>query len=179
MTPCVLVVDDDPVVRQSIRRVLEAEHYEVYSAADADEAEQLDPRGVNVLLLDINLPLRSGWGTFERLTARNPFMTVIIAAGQDQQVQAGTVAGAAASLEKPLDVAALLATIRDELARPRVTRVLRQAGGPGGPGGAREPRWAAPDAWQVFEALRARCERPFQFELPVRCGDGGRAAPAR
>jgi len=153
----VLVVDDDQSVRRSIRKVLEQEGYEVLCAADGEEAVRLSPRDVEVLILDIGLPLRSGWEVFEQLTARNPLMVTVIITGKDKQFLTAAAAGACAFMEKPIDVDAMVQTLADLLAEPREERVRRLAGR-----GA-EPRYVAPDVRQFFEDLYARINHPFHF----------------
>src|SRR5437773_10899838 len=65
----VLIVDDDSAVRQSLSKVLRGEGYEVFQAADGREAVEChDPEQLDLLLLDLSLPFRDGWDTFERLT---------------------------------------------------------------------------------------------------------------
>jgi len=65
----ILVVDDDPSVREMLARVLADEGYAVMSAADGQEAlETAVAAPVDLVLLDLNMPGRSGWDTFEGLT---------------------------------------------------------------------------------------------------------------
>ena len=74
----VLIVDDDPAVSGSVKRVLEGAGYAVSLAMDSEEAIiQFLPEQTDLLLLDLNLPTRSGWDVFERLTTRCPFVPVI------------------------------------------------------------------------------------------------------
>ena len=65
----ILVVDDDPQIRASLRKVLRAEGYEVVLAADGQQGvEKFNAERIDLLLLDLNMPVKSGWDTFERLT---------------------------------------------------------------------------------------------------------------
>ena len=69
----ILVVDDDASVREMLGRVLFAEGYGAWLAADGIEALTIaGVAQVDLVLLDLNLPKKSGWDTFERLTAANP-----------------------------------------------------------------------------------------------------------
>ena len=125
----VLIVDDDAAVRQSIRKVLEGTGYEVATASDGEAAVvQFVPEQIDLVLLDLNLPLRSGWDVFERLTTRYPFVPVIIITGIPDQYRTALVAGAGALMEKPIDVPALLNTMEELLAEPKEARLRRMCG---------------------------------------------------
>ena len=76
-------------------------------------------------MLDLNMPVKSGWDTFEGLTTVNPFLPiVIITARADAHSEAAT-RGIAALMQKPLDIPALLKKMRDLLAEAAVKRLLR------------------------------------------------------
>jgi len=69
----VLVVDDDVAVRESLIKVLEAEDYVVVSAADGLEAlQRFDPEQIDLLLLDLNLPLQNGWTPSSASLSKTP-----------------------------------------------------------------------------------------------------------
>jgi CheY-like chemotaxis protein len=129
MKKTVLVVDDDAAVRHSVRKVLEGAGYEVAAAADGEEAVvQFVPEQIDLVLLDLNLPLRSGWDVFERLTTRYPFVPVIIITGMPDQYRTALAAGTSALMEKPIDVPALLKTMDELLAEPKEARLRRMCG---------------------------------------------------
>ena len=122
----VLVVDDDPSVRESLGKVLSGEGYEVALAADGPAAlERFEKGTIDLLLLDLGLPIRNGWDTFERITSRNPLMPVIIVTGQTEHYHVAVPAGVGALMEKPLDAPRLLQTIRELLAEPEHARLPR------------------------------------------------------
>jgi CheY-like chemotaxis protein len=125
----VLVVDDDASVRISLRKVLADAGYEVALAADDQEAMvQFEGGHVDMLLLDISLPVRNGWGAFERITNEAPVLPIIITTGQANRHDLAVAAGVGAMMEKPLDVAELLSTIQQLLAEPIEVRLLRLCG---------------------------------------------------
>jgi CheY-like chemotaxis protein len=129
MKKSVLVVDDDAAVRQSIRKILEGAGYEVAAACDGEEAVvQFVPEQIDLVLLDLNLPLRSGWDVFERLTTRYPFVPVIIITGMPNQYRTALAAGASALMEKPIDVPTLLTTMDELLTEPKEARLRRMCG---------------------------------------------------
>jgi CheY-like chemotaxis protein len=129
MKKTILLVDDDPGVRRMLLRVLEEEDYVVVPAANGLEAvEMVINAAPDLVLLDLNLPVQNGWDTFERLTAENPWLPVIIITARPNQLFPALASGAGALMEKPLDLPKLLRTIRDLLAEPAETRLARIAG---------------------------------------------------
>jgi DNA-binding response OmpR family regulator len=108
----ILVVDDDDSVREMLPRVLAGEGYQVWAAADGTAAlEMATAVKFDLVLLDLNLPGKSGWDTFEALTALDPLLAVIIITARSNQLVTARNAGAGALLEKPLDFAKLLETV--------------------------------------------------------------------
>ncbi|MHB8522869.1 MAG: response regulator [Limisphaerales bacterium] len=125
----ILVVDDDGQIRESLRKVLQAEDYEVVLAADGQEGiGKFASEPIDLLLLDLNLPAKSGWDIFERLSFMSPLLPIIIITGRHNQYEMAKAAGVGALMEKPLDVPLLLQTITELLAEPAETRLERLAG---------------------------------------------------
>ncbi len=90
----VLLVDDEPGVRRMLSRLLEEEGYIVLQAADGIEAlEWTTSQTPDLVLLDLNLPAQNGWDTFERLSARNPYLPVIIITAKPNQLFPALAAG--------------------------------------------------------------------------------------
>jgi DNA-binding response OmpR family regulator len=126
-----LLVDDDSAVRRMLSRVLAEEHYDVLTARNGLEAINLaHSHKVDLVLLDLNLPVKNGWDTFERLTAENPLLPVLIITARSNQVFPALAAGAGALMEKPLDLPYLLQTIRELLNESAELRLARIAGKP-------------------------------------------------
>ena len=125
----ILVVDDDPQIRESLRKVLRAEGYEVALAANGQEGiGKFNAERFDLLLLDLNLPDNSGWDIFGTLTSLNPFLPIIIITGRDKQYELAAGAGVGALMQKPLDVPRLLQTITELLAESAETRLKRLVG---------------------------------------------------
>ena len=125
----VLIIDDDASVRDSIGKVLKGAGYEVTTADDGEEAAtQFVPERIDLVLLDLNLPFRSGWDVFERLTTRHPTMPLIIITGMPNQYPTALAAGVGALMEKPIDAPALLKTMDELLAEPAERRLRRMCG---------------------------------------------------
>jgi CheY-like chemotaxis protein len=127
----ILLVDDDPAVREMLGRILIEEGYVVLPAANGQEALDLTAATqINLVLLDLNLPVKNGWDTFERLTTENPFLPIIIITARPNQLFPALASGVGALMEKPLDFPKLLQTIRRLLEEPASTRLARVAGKP-------------------------------------------------
>ena len=124
----ILVVDDDPQIRESLRKVLSAEGYEVMLAADGREGiEKFDAEQIDLLLLDVSLPDISGWDVYGAVTSLNPFVPIIITGKNDQHELAG-LSGVGALVEKPLNVPQLLQNIAEILAETPETHLKRLVG---------------------------------------------------
>jgi DNA-binding response OmpR family regulator len=125
----ILLVDDDPSVREMIGRVLTGEGYFVFAAANGAEALGIaSANHIDLALLDLNMPGKGGWDTFEQLTARDPLLAVIIITARPNQLFTALGAGAGALLEKPLDFPRLLSTVQQLLTESAELRLARIAG---------------------------------------------------
>ena len=122
----ILVVDDESSIREALRKVLRCEHYDVLLAETGEDAiERCRSRRVDLLLLDLNLPGRNGWGTLEWLGKVNPLLPVVIITGGANERELAEKSGADALMEKPLNVPLLLQTIRELLDEPMESREER------------------------------------------------------
>ena len=111
----ILLADDDREVLASLRAALASEGYNVIVATNGREAIEHFRQGhIDVALLDLNMPVKGGWETFERLTTIHPLLQVIVITARPDQYPLAAAAGVAALMEKPLDLPLLLQTI-DEL----------------------------------------------------------------
>ncbi|MEI6392151.1 MAG: response regulator [Verrucomicrobiota bacterium] len=125
----ILIVDDDLQIRESLRKLLRAEGYEVVLATSGQEGfDKFDQENTDLLLLDLNLPGCSGWDVFGTITSLNPFLPIIIITGRDNQRELAAGAGVGALMEKPLDVPVLLQTITGLLAESAEKRLRRLVG---------------------------------------------------
>ena len=153
----ILVVDDDRSVREALKQVLEAEGWRVMLAADGEAAvASCSSQAVDLLVLDLGLPLRSGWDAFEQITAANPLMPILVITGQSKQFEIAVAAGVGAFLEKPVDVPRLIGIIRELMTEPMQTRLERLCGR------RHDTRHVAADSRAFMEDLRRRYETPFR-----------------
>jgi len=130
--PCVLIVDDDQSVRDSLRKVLGQAGYAVVVAPDGREGlAHLKQQKLQLLLLDLNLPKLSGFDLLDVAVERCPLVPVIILTGLMSQCVPGALTGADAVIEKPPDVNLLLETIGQLLNEPAERRIRRLISSPG------------------------------------------------
>lgn len=127
----ILLVDDDPGIRVMLTRVLNDAGYTVESAKDGNDALDHARSGkIDLVLLDLNMPGKDGWDTYEQLTSDHPMLPVIIITARPSQQFTALAAGTGALMEKPLDLPKLILTIRDLLDEPEDVRISRLAGRP-------------------------------------------------
>ena len=76
MAKTVLIVDDDPTQRRILQAVIEKSGFSTLQASDGDTALEIalstDGKKIDLMLLDLVMPGRSGMDTLEELTRRNP-----------------------------------------------------------------------------------------------------------
>lgn len=104
----ILVVDDDEAIRQVIAEVLREEGYDVVCAENGAQAlvELGKPDRPDLVLLDLMMPVMSGWEVLEHLEARDKLAEVPIVV-----VSAMTAPGVCEHLAKPIDLDDLLSTV--------------------------------------------------------------------
>ncbi|MCW5553424.1 MAG: universal stress protein [Verrucomicrobiae bacterium] len=109
----VLVVDDDPSVRESLHKLLTSEQYHVTVAGNGNEViGKVDPAHVDLVLLDLKMQGKNGWVIFRHLRALKPHLPVVLITGMPNRFKLAASAGVNALVEKPLDVPLLLETVR-------------------------------------------------------------------
>jgi two-component system, OmpR family, response regulator MprA len=127
----VLVVDDEPAVRQAVQRALTFEGYEVSVAKEGSQAlELLALQSVDAVVLDVLMPNLDGFEVCRRLRAAGDSTPVLMltALGRVDDRVTGLDAGADDYLAKPFALQELLARVRALLRRSTPTNdVLRFA----------------------------------------------------
>jgi DNA-binding NtrC family response regulator len=135
-TSRLLIIDDEPSIRESLDTLLTLEGFDVTLAPDgARGLDILSRADFDLLLLDLALPGESGIDLLPRITAMHPNLPVIMitAFGTVGNVVDAVRAGAENFIQKPWDNEKLLADIRSAIARHRaeaeviqLKRVLKQ-----------------------------------------------------
>src|SRR5258708_5903555 len=129
----VLLVENDPQVREALVSVLSSENYQVASAASCDEAVlQYQDNPADVVLLDLSLQAEDGWDVFQALKQLDPNLPIIVISARADCLADVSAAGASGALEKPFDITALLSLLNQAVAnknsgRTRVTQLALAA----------------------------------------------------
>lgn len=118
----ILIVDDDPELRQALKLRLRANHYDTVHAVDGYSAiAQAQKEHPDLIILDLGLPAGDGFIVLERLQDDDKLsaIPVVVLTARDPQgnEQRAMQAGAAAYFQKPADNAELLDVIRATLPR--------------------------------------------------------------
>ena len=118
--PLVLIVDDDPRVREFLRVNLEMDGYAVREAASAEEGlTALEEEVPDLVLLDVNMPKVDGWEMLQRVQERHGVgaIPVIMFSGKVEQEEADSAVerGAHAFIGKPFDPQKLIESTRQLL----------------------------------------------------------------
>lgn len=114
----VLVVDDDADMRLSLQLALEMAGYSVRAAAngrDALEAQAREP--ADIVITDIFMPEADGFEIIDSLHARFPGTKIVVISGagkisKREYLSTAAIIGVDATVQKPFDVDALIATLR-------------------------------------------------------------------
>jgi two-component system OmpR family response regulator len=114
----ILIVDDDPGIREAVSEFLSRHGFVVETAADAPQMEQALARGpVDLVVLDVMLPGEDGLSICRRLSDAGPPIIMLSAMGEDTDRIVGLEIGADDYLPKPCNPRELLARIRAVLRR--------------------------------------------------------------
>ena len=119
-TETVLLVEDEPAVRQLARMMLERSGYRVIQAATAEEAEATHlayAGSIRLLITDVVLPGSSGPDLFQRLSIRDPKLKVLYMSGytDDAVFRTGRLQHGVAFVQKPFTADVLRKKTREVL----------------------------------------------------------------
>jgi PAS domain S-box-containing protein len=122
----ILLVEDEPAVRELARTVLSEQGYKVIEAQNSEDAVRLAGKHrseIHLLLTDVVMPGMSGRDLAKHLTALHPYLRVLYMSGYTHNVIAenGTLEEGLSFLQKPFAPLALTQRVRETLDRPVVT----------------------------------------------------------
>jgi PAS domain S-box-containing protein len=123
----ILLVEDEDLVRQVVRRMLERNGYQVLEAARGQEALRLSedhPGPIHLVLTDVVMPGMNGRDTVTALLARRPEVRVLYMSGHTENaiVHHGMLETGLAFIQKPFKYEDLMAKVREILEGPSPPR---------------------------------------------------------
>jgi DNA-binding response OmpR family regulator len=122
--PTVLVIDDEPVIRQSLELLLETYGFQVALARDGAQGlaafRRIEP---DLVLTDIVMPNQDGIETILTMRRERPSAKIIAMSGRGsvgnaEYIDIAARLGADAAIPKPLDAAKLIAAVQALMPQP-------------------------------------------------------------
>jgi len=157
--PYILVVDDEPAIRELIQDILQDEGYQVTTAGNGDEARAcLAERLPKLVLLDIWMPDVDGISLLREFKQQEPNLAIVMMSGHgtiESAVEA-TRLGASDFIEKPLSTAKLLRGVEAALANQLKLATSKQYQ-------AQEPIGKSPET----VLLRKQAQRVAKHNMPI------------
>lgn len=126
----VLIADDEPNIRESLKKLLELDGLEAVCAEDGLRAQELlAEEAFDLALLDLKMPRAGGQEVLEWIVAEGLALPVVMisAHGEISDAVRALKAGARDFLEKPFDSAELIAKVREVAAEGRKLRTQEAA----------------------------------------------------
>src|SRR4051812_23972518 len=120
----VLIAEDEPSIVAAVEFLLQRSGYEVYVARDGEEALDLvEKHRPDLVLLDVMMPLRSGYDVCarmrERAALRHIKIVMLSAKRRDAEVNKGLAVGADLYVTKPFSTRELMDQINEMLSQPQ------------------------------------------------------------
>ena len=118
----IMVVDDDPDILITIRKIFENEGYEVFTVdSGIDCIKELERGFKGVILMDIMMPFMDGWDTIEEITkrglAKDILITILTARGTpDHEKIKGLESFIYDYITKPFDTKKLISKVKQMVA---------------------------------------------------------------
>lgn len=125
----ILIVEDDPIIRQTVEYSLRRAGFDTLVAADGIEGLKIAvEQAPDLVLLDLMLPGIDGYAFAEQLRRRNSDAAIIMltALAQERDKVRGLDAGADDYMTKPFSMEELLARVRANLRRVKERKVLQK-----------------------------------------------------
>ena len=116
--PIILIVDDDPEIRSTLKKLLELSGHGVLTAKSGLAAiESLEQAQVDLMITDIVMPDQDGLASIKLARQANPDLPIIAMSGGSQlhtedYLRLAKAFGANDVLQKPFDASALLEAIK-------------------------------------------------------------------
>ncbi|GAB3649160.1 sigma-54 dependent transcriptional regulator [Echinicola sediminis] len=130
--PKILIIDDEKVIRSTLKEILEYENYDIAEAQDGVEGlKMIEKQDFDLVLCDIKMPKMDGLEVLDKVCQmdRQPQFIMISAHGSIESAVEATKKGAFDFIPKPPDLNRLLLTVRNALEKKDLvteTKVLKK-----------------------------------------------------
>lgn len=122
MSQHILIIDDDPAIRETLMEVLEEEGYSVACATNGAEGlAAIEHAMPAMVLLDMRMPVMDGWGFAKALHDRAIHLPLVVMTAAQESTQWSQEIAAAALLAKPFSLDDLLQAVEQICPREDVT----------------------------------------------------------
>ncbi len=126
----ILIVEDNPILRQGLQEMLELEGFAVFSAANGQLAlDEMQDKSPDLILSDIAMPVMDGHAFFRAVRERSEWVSIpfvfLTARGEREDVLAGKDMGAEDYLVKPVTREDLITVVNSRLERSHQLRVVQ------------------------------------------------------
>ncbi|MCL6260039.1 sigma-54 dependent transcriptional regulator [Aquiflexum sp. TKW24L] len=128
----ILIIDDERIIRSTLREILEYEKYEISEAQDGEQGlKMMQEEDYDLVLCDIKMPKMDGIEVLEKTAEmdKSPLFIMISAHGSIETAVEATKKGAFDFIPKPPDLNRLLLTVRNALDKKNLvseTKVLKK-----------------------------------------------------
>ena len=163
-----LVVDDEPLIRNFLTRCLEGWGYTVKQAGSAiDALECMTARPASVVLCDVMMPEHDGFWLAEQLRARWPDTAVVMTTALDdvETIARSRELGALAYITKPIAPEQLLQAVRRVTSPPNDKTLMSAA-------------VSQSSSLEELQAQLGKIDAEYTLESPVRCPSCGETLTA-
>lgn len=130
--PKILIIDDEKIIRATLKEILEYENYQVSEAQDGEQGlKKIQEEEFDLVLCDVKMPKMDGLEVLEKVSEldKQPQFIMISAHGSIETAVEATKKGAFDFIPKPPDLNRLLLTVRNALDKKNLvseTKVLRK-----------------------------------------------------
>ncbi|WP_194778498.1 sigma-54-dependent transcriptional regulator [Pararhodonellum marinum] len=130
--PKILIVDDEKIIRATLKEILEYEKYEIFEAEDGEQGfNMIAEQDFDLVLCDIKMPKMDGIEVLDKVKTldKQPQFIMISAHGSIETAVEATKKGAFDFVPKPPDLNRLLLTVRNALDKKNLvteTKVLKR-----------------------------------------------------
>jgi DNA-binding NtrC family response regulator len=130
--PKILIIDDEKIIRDTLKEILEYEKYQIFEAGDGEEGiKMIENQDFDLVLCDVKMPKKDGIEVLDRVNTmeKQPQFIMISAHGSIETAVEATKKGAFDFIPKPPELNRLLLTVRNALDRNNLlteTNVLKK-----------------------------------------------------